>query len=197
LEYLIGGKDNDIENLREAVEGLLMVREAANLAYLMTDSQKLEQVRLLSLALAGASANPVVIGLVEAALLSSWAFAESVLDVRALLIGKKIPLVKSQELWTISLENITDLSRGWWVAKESAQGVDYKGYLGILLLFQTDKNLAYRAMDVQELTLQKNGDVCRMDALVVYAKAEFSYRARPIFMDVEYKINKTVEYGYR
>lgn len=205
LEYLIGGRDNDIENLRVVVNYLLLIREAANLVYLFADMEKVQQAQLLAIALAGATANPAIIEVVKIGLLAAWAYAESVLDVRALLEGKKIPLIKSKDTWTLALENIGSISQEYMVAKESKLGLSYSTYLGILLMFPTDKELAYRAMDVQEITLQKTAGSLRMDQLVVSSKAEVIYEYAPIFMSLKsvkatrnwnYQISTTVDYGY-
>lgn len=197
LEYLIGGRDNDIENLRTVVNELLLIREAANFVYLLTDIEKTEQANLVALALAGVTANPTIIEVVKIGLLVAWAFAESVLDVRALLQGKKIPLIKSREVWTLALENVGKISEEYLVAKESALGISYKTYLGILLLFQKDNRLAYRAMDVQEITLQKTGGGVQMDELVVNMKASVTYQGAPVFVSLKkYQIVAEAAYGY-
>lgn len=205
LEYLIGGKDNDIENLRTVVNYLLLIREAANLIYLFSDMEKVQQAQLLATALAGITANPAIIEVVKIGLLAAWAYGESVLDVRALLIGNKIPLIKSKDTWTLALENIGSVSEEYMVAKESRHGISYSAYLGILLLFKTDKELAYRSMDVQEITLQKTAGSLRMDQLVVNLKAELVYEYAPVFRSLksieatrnwDYQILATTEYGY-
>lgn len=197
LEYLIGGRDNDIENLRTVVNELLLIREAANFMYLLTDIEKVEQANLVALTLAGITANPTIIEVVKIGLLAAWAFAESVLDVRALLQGKKIPLIKNRELWTLALENVGKISEDYLVAKESKLGISYKTYLGILLLFQKDNRLAYRAMDVQEITLQKTGGGVRMDELVVEAKATATYQGVPVFVSRnKYQLAADAVYGY-
>lgn len=205
LEYLIAGTDNDIENLRTVVNELLMIREAANFVYLLSDGDKMLQAELLATVLGGASANPAIIQVVKIGLLLAWAFAESVLDVRALLQGKKIPLVKSQDLWTLALENIGSLSKEYLVAKESDLGISYKTYLGILLLFQSDRSLAYRAMDMQEITLQKTDDSLQMDQMIVRMRVTNTYTCAPVFASLKsingksgwnYKLEATSEYGY-
>lgn len=205
LEYLIGGRDNDIENLRAVVNYLLLIRETANLAYLFADIEKLHQAQLVAVALAGATANPAIVEVVKIGLLAAWAYAESVLDVRALLEGKRIPLIKSKDTWTLAIESIGSISQEYMVAKESKLGISYSTYLGILLMFQTDKELAYRAMDVQEITLQQTAGSLRMDELVVKAQAEVIYEYAPIFMSLKrieatrnwkYQISTTADYGY-
>ena len=205
LEYLIAGKDNDIENLRTVVNELLLIREAANFVYLLSDEDKVLQAELLATLLAGATASIAVIKVVKIALLLSWAFAESVLDVRALLQGKKIPLIKNKELWTLALENINSISKEYMVAKESELGISYKTYLGILLLFQEDSRLAYRAMDVQEVTMQAKDGAVRMDEIVIRMKVTNTYACADVFNSLEtingkkgwdYQISVTSEYGY-
>lgn len=181
LEYLIGGKNNDIENLREVVNQLLLIREAANLAYLLSDVEKCEIAQALALALAGATANGVIIEIVKLGILVAWAFGESVLDVRALLQDKKIPLIKSQDTWTLGIESLGELSTEYMVAKGSDYGISYKTYLGVLLLFQQENKLACRAMDVQEITLQKSPGSVLLDQLVVRAKAKVVYEYAPVF----------------
>ncbi len=205
LEYLIAGKDEDIDNLRTVVNELLLIRETANFVYLLSDQDKVLQAELLATLLAGASASITVIKLVKMALLLAWAFAESVLDVRALLQGKKIPLIKNKELWTLALENVNSISEGYMVAKESEVGISYKTYLGILLLFQQDSKLAYRAMDVQEVTMQTKDGGARMDELVVHMTVTNTYMGAPVFKSLkfingrkgfDYEISIISNYGY-
>lgn len=177
LEYLIGQKNGDLENLQSVVGQLLMIRTAANLLYLSTDAVKQEEVRLLALALGGASLNPILINVIKAGLLTAWAFLESVLDVRGLLCGKRIPLLKNPDLWTLDIGDISTVTSGYAMAKEGAMGLTYEDYLGILLLFQEEKTLALRAMDVQEAAIRKKYELddFRMDQLLTRAEVRISY----------------------
>lgn len=181
LEYLVGGKNNDIENLREVVNRLFFIREAANLAYLFSDVEKMETAQGLATLLAGATANAAVIEIVKIGIIVAWAFGESVLDVRALLLNKKIPLIKSKDTWTLGIEHLGEIGTDYLVAKECNYGISYKTYLGVLLLFQKDELLAYRGMDVQEMTLLKSPGSIRMDQLVVKARVKVTYEYVPVF----------------
>lgn len=206
LEYLIAGKDSDLENLKYVVGEILMIREAANFAYLLTDNEKVQQAQLLAIGLAGATVNAAAIEAVKYGILLAWSFAESVLDVRALLAGKTVPLIKNRELWTLSLDNIEDFSEDYMMAKESKYGISYQSYLGILILFQKDHQLAYRSMDVQELTIQQEAyPSLGMDDIVVQAQVNITYCYRPAFTSMEtivmgekwdYKINTQARYEY-
>lgn len=183
LEYLLGKKGSDIENLKIVATELLAIRQASNFLYLLSNPVKLAQAESLATLIGGASLNAAVIQLIKVALLTAWALAESVLDVRALLAGKKIALLKSEESWTLELSNIGEITGDYMTAKESAWGINYETYLGLLLLLQNERNLAMHAMNAQEATIRNvYGDegFC-LDDLVTQVEVEISYTYEPIF----------------
>lgn len=206
VEYLLGKHESDKENLRDVVSKLLWIREATNLVYLLSNSIKCGQAEALALAIGGATLNPVIVEVIKVGLIMAWALAESVLDIRALLAGKKIPLIKSEETWTMELENIGQLKDGFPMAKESKTGIDYKNYLGILLLFERDTEVAMYAMSAQEASIRSEEDSSfKMDDMLtqVDVKVDFSYV--PVFpfsqvLEVkkpwEYRLYTEKSYGY-
>lgn len=205
LEYLVGGKGSDIENLREVVNQLLAMREAVNLAYLFSDVEKMEIAQAVALALVGFTANGWIIEAVKVGLIAAWAFGESVLDVRALLQGKKIPIIKNKTTWTLEIEKLGEIANSDFVAKESSMGMNYKTYLGILLLLQKDKQLAQRGMDVQELTMQNTSGGLKMDQLMVRGKVRIRYQYAKVFPTLSSDLKQSLwetqivsekEYGY-
>lgn len=207
LEYLLGEKSSDIENLQVVVTKILAIREAANLLYLASNPTKCMQAETMATLIGGTSLNPAIIEIIKVGLLTAWAFAESILDIRALLAGKHVPLLKSEETWTLELENIGKTTQGFSMAKESTWGLTYENYLGILLLFEEEKSLAMKTMNIQEATIQKSeGDSSfHMDTLITQARATVTYRYAPIFpfLDVinaekkwEYKVWAEEDYGY-
>lgn len=205
-EYLLGGKSSDKENLQIVTAKLLAIREAANFLYLVSDPIKNQQAGALATTLGGATLNPAIIEVIKIGLLTAWAFAESILDVRGLLAGKKIPLLKSAETWTVELENIGSITQGFSTAKESAWGLSYENYLGILLLFEKEESLAMHAMNTQEATIRKAGDASfEMDCCITEASVNVSYRYEPVFpflwvIDAEkrweYELTTQKKYGY-
>jgi len=183
LEYLLGGKPSDKENMQVLVSQLLALRGAINLTYLLSDTAKVQEVSLLAAAVAGASLNPVFVELVKMALLTAWALAEAVLDVRAILDGKQIALLKNRDLWTLDLEDIGSMANGYAMAKSSTAGADYKEYLGMLLFFQEETELAMRGMSVQEAAVRKEKELqeFKMDSLMVWTDVEIRYKVSPLF----------------
>jgi hypothetical protein len=208
LEYLIGGKAADADNLRVVVKELLAVREALNMVTLLASSAKQAEALALATAIAGASVNPLVIEGVKYGILAAWAFVESVMDLRTLLSGGKIALGKSKSEWTSNVNALPALLSGWSQANSSEQGLSYREYLGMLLLFHSGETLAMRAMDVQEAAIQRveGYSSFQMDHVVCETKLVVTYEYKPIFMGFvnllkskpdAFRIQRTAEYSYR
>ena len=157
------------------------------MAYLFSDVEKCQVAEALAWALAGATANAAVVEVVKIGLLVAWAFGESVLDVRALLLNYKIPIIKSKETWTLGIDSLDQIGSQYLVAKDCKYGISYKTYLGVLLLFQEEKELACRAMDIQEISLLKENGSVRLDQLVVRAKLKIVYESAPVFYEFQQK----------
>jgi len=203
LEYIIGGANSDVENLKTVLTQMIFIREVINFLYITLDPTKYEEASVLALGLVGFSANPFVIESVKLGLLAAWAYGESVLDIRALLQGKKIPLLKSKETWTLQLNSIGAIAEKSFCAKEAEWGFSYEDYLGILLLMQQNQMIALRAMDAVEANLRKQlGDssFC-LDTLLVQAEVEMNYCYRPVFytgyMPWSQIIKTKANYSYR
>ncbi len=207
VEYIIGGKSTDKDNLRIVVTEMLAIREAANMGYLISNPAKQSEALALATTLAGWTANPAIIEAVKWGLLFGWAYCESVLDVRTLLAGDKVPMIKSDATWTAGLRNMGKLLSGTTKAKSSDTGIGYKSYLGLLLFSKSTKTLAYRALDVQEATVrQMEGyENFRMDNCICKINADITYKYHGIFLcfvnllnsaNNEFLIKNKVQYSY-
>ena len=151
LEYLIAGKETDIENLEAVCGRLLAIREGVNYAYLLSDSGKVAECAALAAAIVGATMIPGLVEAVKQVLLLAWAFAESVMDVRLLLNGKRVAFQKNAATWRVSLTGALE-SGGWSEQDESedAGGLLYRDYLGILLTLTGREKRIMRSLDVIE-----------------------------------------------
>lgn len=173
LEYIIGGKDSDSENLKAVVRQILLIREAFNLAYLETDKEKSRIIQTVSVILTTAAGQPELAPALKHSICAAWAYAESVSDVRLLLEGQCVALVKTDEQWHTDLQNL--VSGG--DSAEQEEGQDYMDYLNLLLWKIPEKTLVYRCMDLIEL----NENV-RMDHMLMQMECSFSYEADPLFL---------------
>lgn len=155
IEYVLSGKDNDLDNLKAVAGKLLLVREGVNFAHILADSAKRAQIEALALAIASAFLIPPAAAIIEGALILCWAFAESVLDVRELMDGGKVPLVKSASDWQLSLEKLPDLLGGLDTERKgNADGMSYEDYLQVFLIMQGKGIKLSRGMDMFELSVR-------------------------------------------
>ena len=113
IEYVIGQKATDIENLKATVNQLLAIRETSNLIYLYSSPSKKAQADALATTLAASLLLPAAQPVISLALLACWAFAESILDIRELLSGGKVPPLKDDNSWILSLEHLSDV---WFIS---------------------------------------------------------------------------------
>lgn len=173
MEYIFAGKDNDMDNLKAVATKLLFIREGVNFASLMADSAKRTEAQALATAIAAGFLIPPAAVVIETALLLCWAFAESVLDVRELFAGGKIPLVKTSANWQISLANLSNLMEGLdSMRKNDDHGMSYEDYIQVLVLSVSKEKKVMRGMDMVENTIRNNGRAhfC-MDSCIVALEA--------------------------
>lgn len=173
IEYLLGGKNGDYENLSSVAKQILLIRETINLTYLLTDSEKMSLLEEISAALATLIACPELAPVFQILFVGIWSYAESIEDVKILLDGGKIPLMKSKDSWNTDLDSGFDLDFTGNRNEMSQEGMDYKQYLELLLLFSDNEKITYRSMDLIEMnTRQIEGnenfrmDGCADDFLV-------------------------------
>ncbi|MCD7981896.1 MAG: DUF5702 domain-containing protein [Clostridiales bacterium] len=178
LEYMIAGRADDQENLKVVARRLLLMREGMNLVYLETDAKKQQEAAAAALVLCSAVGLPELEPVVKQGVLAAWAYAESLSDVRILLEGGKVSLVKTADQWHTE---IGSLSSGIYAVdgKEQTKGLSYANYLQILMWTTSDEKLAQRAMDM----IEKNTDV-RMDQMICRAECEYVYEASPLFWNL-------------
>ena len=208
MEYVISGKEKEWENLDNALDHIMLIREAANVAYILKDKEKMAVVEsLASLVGLMAGENPGVVKVIEIGIVGAWAYMESVLDVRQLVAGGRIPLIKQEKEWTTSVTNLFAVFDKGVKAKSCENGLVYADYLKHILYTIKDSKLAYRMMEVMEIGLrQMEGfENCRMDQMVVALRCELGFQSNPLFetfvfvgerYDKAYYFSKEVERSY-
>lgn len=200
LEYLIGGQAEERKNLEEVVNRLLLYRCASNVTYLLSDSEKMLQSETIAAALAGFTGNPAIIKMVQIAVVGAWAYIESIQDIRALLMGGKIALVKSKGQWTTDLSHLLQSFQGQARAKECSNGQKYQDYLKQILFFSKDGTLSCRMLNVMEQNLIQNEEYkdCRMDHMLVCFRCEVEFAAEPLFSGLSFiNSEKLKQYSFR
>lgn len=208
MEYVLCGRYTEWENLAETLEKILLIREAGNVAYLLQDKEKMQEIEGLA-GLIGwmAGGNPAVTKVVEIGLVGAWAYMESILDVRSLLAGEVIPLIKQQSEWTTDLSGIFSAFDNSVKAKPCEKGLEYADYIKQLICFMDKKSLAYRMMEVMEMSMKSREIYAnsRMDHMLVMLRCKMVFESKPLFSSLvsegnayrgNYRFTKKVERSY-
>lgn len=189
LEYLLEGKNSDMQNLKGVVYKLLLLREAVNFAYLLTDESKQLQAETLAVAITGLVGIAPLASAVRYGILLAWAYGESILDVRSLLAGGTVAFVKTPRTWQLALENIGELvNRSSGETKEQENGLSYEMYLRLLLFAEDETELTLRSLDLIEKNMQRQpgGEYFAADALVEQLTVETKFSIRPLFFSFRF-----------
>lgn len=183
LEYLVSGKKTDEENLKQTVLEVLMIREGMNLIHILSDDQKREEAMSLAGLITGAVGLAPLTGIVAFFVMSIWALGEAIVDVRMLLEGKKVVFLKSRNTWKLSLDALLELGRTGTCegGKEDEDGIDYTGYLKLLLFPGESGQQHYRLMDVIQMNLCRKQEDFRMANCVYQAEVRGTVRSRHMF----------------
>lgn len=155
MEYLIGGKGSDRENLLQTVSGMLVVRTGLNLIHILSDPQKREEARGLAVIIAGSVGLAPLASLLAVFIMGVWALGEGIMDLRILLQGGKIPVLKTLEDWQLDLEGLLKLGETEVLpdCELPQKGFSYQGYLKLLLLPMDSSQKYYRMMDMIQANL--------------------------------------------
>ena len=149
LEYLITGKQSDDKALKSVLDKMLLTREGMNMLHIFTSGPKRTAVEELTMLLVGWTGIAPLIAVVEVGLIAAWAYAESIMDMRILLSGGKVPLVKTEEDWSLHLSTLVEFFLGAdTTARNHDKGLSYEDYLRLQLFAADSHDLAYRAMDL-------------------------------------------------
>ncbi len=156
IEYLVAGKEDDMENLKFVVNRLLGIRTAANMLYLETCAAKRDAVRSMAKTLCVAVPVPAAGEIAAQVILAAWAYGEALVDLRSLLKGNRVPLTKSDQTWQLSLSGLLTLGQEGDLndGADAAGGIAYEDYLRILLFATGRETLAMRTLDLIEVNLR-------------------------------------------
>lgn len=153
LEYVIAGKGSDRENLDAVVKRILLIREGMNYVFLLTHPELKQKAETLALILAGMTGNEGIIKSLEQLILLGWAYGESLVEVRQLLDGKELAVIKDTADWQVPLSGLLPLLNdpGRYDAQSKKQeGYGYETCLRIFLMLESAETLSMRALDVVE-----------------------------------------------
>ena len=165
-EYILFGKNSDIANLEKMVNRLLLVREGINLAFLAKNPKREAELTACAECLAALLMIPAAEPAVKALLMAGWAFLESLVDVRALLMGREAAWVKSEETWQVSMTSMAEflVSRNAEeLIRPAPGGVTYRDYLLAFLLTRSGEKTIPRSLAMVEAAIRAERENFRID----------------------------------
>lgn len=154
IEYILFGEKTDWDNLEKTAEKLLLWREAANVLYILSDSGKCAEAEALALTLTAVLRVPALKEPVKYSILYAWAYIESLWDVRSLLSGGRVPLMKTAADWKTGIGHVKNFDAQAIGDGGSGRGLSYKDYLGLMLYLKDDNEKSMRAMDLMEMDIR-------------------------------------------
>lgn len=162
VEYLVAGKESDRKNLASVVKRIMVIREAANMKTLNSDEERMTAINLFCWAICTLLGIPEAEDLLKVIVVACWANFESISDVRILLEGGKIPLIKEPDEWISGLR--TALFGEGDVGKYD-EGLSYEDYLRIFMYLTGEEKLTSRLEDLIEMDVRSTeGNECfRLD----------------------------------
>lgn len=195
VEYILFGLPQDTANLNYMVQTLFWFRSAANYIMLVSDADTQKLVNEVAKLGVFVDIPPEL-----AAILINicWAAAEGALDVKELIDGNRVLLLKEVDEFNMSLKGLTEYDPDMFSARdvpetEDKQGLSYEDYARILLALLPSEIKTFRCMDMMEadIRLTEGNGMFRMDACADMISLEIG-----ITSDYGYFYTMERKYGY-
>ena len=178
IEYLIVGKDSDMENMEEIADKIFKTRYAINMAYLMSSGSKQMEAEEMALAATSAIGLPELTEAVKWTILFAWGYAESAKDMRILYDGHGLTLIKTDASWNTPLAQMVAFAACLDDYTPPGGDMDYKKYLTLFLESADYDRTTMRLMDIMEMDIRltPGNSNFRMDNAIYqfYATANIS-----------------------
>lgn len=153
LEYLICGKDSDINNIKSVVNRIIAIRMPVNYSYLMSDADKSAELSSVATSIMVATGVPAPI--LKRLLAGAWTYIEAVAEVRNLMSGARLAFKKNDDNWITDIANISESM--YSSCDEDEHGLSYKDYLLILISLDMD-SAYYRMLDIMQLNVRESDE---------------------------------------
>lgn len=149
LEYIVGGKDSDLENVKSVAEKLFNWRFADNVLCVFGDGDLKAQAIAASEGLLAVQLKEEFRDPVAKSILYACAFIESIGDLQVIYAGGEVPVRKSGHQMSVS-----HVLNGNLYSTDSGSGFTYDQYLACMILLENEVNVNLRAMDIMEMDIR-------------------------------------------
>jgi len=175
-EYILVGKESDVENLEGTINRILVMRELSNLIHIYQDSLKIAQADALAAAISTSLMIPETQQIFKHMILFAWSYAESVNDIKILLEKGRVPLLKSEKEWQLDINSVLNNKNNTTRSNDNKEGLLYEDYMRILMALTNKEDKVMRLMDIIEMTLRdtKGNEFFRMDGCLDFLEARIT-----------------------
>ena len=158
-----------------------------NYLTILKSSSLRDKADSLAATIVGATALPALKPLVNCLIIGVWAGAETVTDLRALLKGEKVSLVKTEEEWKTSLEQVLKTGSDGELDSDVSgdkKGQTYEDYLKFLILLEEMSDKDYRMMDVIQTNVRMSDNGYYIENTVYGLEAAFYCECPRLFTNL-------------
>ena len=180
-EYVLCGKHSDSENLAATALRLTALRSVFTFTSLIADPQRNGEVTALAMSISGFSGLPALLYVVKYLILTVWAVEEALVEVCALLAGRKVPVYSATgrigigEILTMTSERVREKAAA---VSGITPGADYSQYLTLLSLIEGLNKKELRIADlIQENLRLKYRDSFRIKNCITELDFKSSVKA--------------------
>ncbi|MCF0230439.1 MAG: hypothetical protein HUJ76_12215, partial [Parasporobacterium sp.] len=181
-EYILAGRDSDEENLKIAAKDMVFLRSGLNMISMMQDEGKQAQAEAIAEGILGFTGMPVLVESLKTIITGTWCMAEALCDVKTLMGGGKVAMVKAPSDWTVSSVGLKNFSKTVVPSANDDNGLGYEDYLRVMLLMQDREQQNMRTMDMIQADMCKNhNSEFRMKNCISSVKVTAVFEARQLF----------------
>ena len=151
VEYLISGKNSDIDNLKRVANYILLLRFINNYIFTGKDTQMKTHINTMASAITGVMGMPQTMKAVQVLIRMAISYGESLLELHTLFSGGEVPLIKDKTTWNLTLKTMAEQLRNKQIVKKGKKNISYKDYLKLFLLTKGNfRTVCYRMMDIMQ-----------------------------------------------
>lgn len=161
-EYILCGKESDRENLEQIVNRMVLIRTVINASVIFASPEKREKTHAAALAVVGFTGMEPLIRFTQTVFTILWGMSESLVDVAALLQGKRVPFIKTAETMTVQFSDLYQISNSYIMGKvekmkeDTGNSIGYEEYMMLFLAANEDSSTCCRMMDLMEWNIKDN-----------------------------------------
>ena len=184
MEYICEGKASDKENLSDALIHIYEIREGMNYLHIMMDSDKREAANSLAGTIVGSVGLPVLTPVLACLIIGVWAGIESLIDLRALLSGKKVSLMKTDAQWKTDIDGILSFGESKELNASNdgdSSGIRYEQYLKFLLMLLKPNERNLRMLDIIEKNIKLKDESFAAGKCIYGMDMKVNFSAKRLF----------------